>query len=105
MIVCGAVGALIRAAHLANVQHVQLERLDDRFVEPLGSVVVVDADGQVPGHVRHWIPPLECEMDASEVAVQPVKVEDDLVIEELGTTQIPHSPRQDVLVQYLCQRQ
>ena len=75
VIVGGAVGALIAAADLADVQHVELVRLHQRFVEAFRRVVVVDADGQVTRHVGHWIPSLEGEMNARVLSIQQVKVE------------------------------
>lgn len=101
MIVRRAVSALVAAAHLANVEHVELERLDDRLVEPLGGVVVVDPDGQVSRHVGHGVPALESELDARRIGVEGVEVEHDLVVEELGSAQVAHASRQNVLVEHL----
>lgn len=78
MIVDGTVGALIAAAHLANVEHVQLERLDDGLVEAFGRVVVVDADGQVTRHVGHRPPADRSELYANVIRVQVVVVKNGL---------------------------
>ena len=45
IIISGAVCTLIATADLTNVEHVEFERFDDRLVEALGRVIVVDADG------------------------------------------------------------
>lgn len=103
VIVGRAVSTLVAAAHLTNVENIKLKRFDDRLVESLGCVVIVDADREVSRHVRHWVPALECEMDACVIAVQTVKIKDDFVVEEFSSSQIANPTRQNVLVQHLQQ--
>ena len=93
MIVGGTVCALVTAAHLTNVKNVELKRFDDRFVEALRSVVIIDANGKVTRHVGHRVPALKCEMDARVIVVQSVKVEDDFVVEEFGSAQVSNLTR------------
>ena len=101
MIVGRAVGTLVAAAHLTNVENVEFKRFDDRLVESLWCVVIVDADGEVSRHIRYWVPALKCEMNASVVTIQTVKVKDDFVVEEFSSSQIANPTRQNVLVQHL----
>ena len=75
MIVSRAISALIATAHLTNVHLVELVSLYDRFVELFGSVIVIDKDGQIAGHVGHRVLTFKRKFHTRLIVVQRVKIE------------------------------
>lgn len=98
-----AIGTLIAAAHLANGQHVEIERVKDGRVVALGRIVVVDAHRQIARHIGHRIPALGVELNARRIGGQVIKVEKRLVVLKLGETEKGNAAAQ-IFVQIGVQR-